>query len=57
MMQGMITMTKKDLHEFIDEKFKDCRDDDPIASFFYCSDGHNQPQQQAILFRREVENK
>lgn len=56
-MQGMITMTKKDLQEFIDEKFKDCRDDDPIASFFYCSDGHNQPQQQAILFRREVENK
>lgn len=55
-MQGMKSMTKKGLHEFIDEKFADARDDDMIATFFYCCDGYKRPQQQVIMFRREVEN-
>ena len=53
----MITLTKKDLIEFVNEKFADKRDDDPVASFFHCSDGHNATQQQYILFREAVENK
>ena len=56
-MQGMITLTKKDLIDFVNEKFADKRDDEPVASFFYCSDGHNATQQQCILFREAVENK
>lgn len=56
-MQGMMTLTKKDLIEFVNEKFADKRDDDPVASFFYWLDGHNATQQQCILFREAVENK
>lgn len=56
-MQGMMTLTKKDLIDFVNEKFADKRDDDPVASFFYCSGGHNAVQQQCILFREAVENK
>ena len=55
--QGMKTLTKKDLIDFVNEKFADKRDDEPVASFFYCSDGHNAAQQQCILFREAVENK
>lgn len=55
-MQGMDSMTKKDLIEFINEKFADFRDDDVIATFFFCSDGYKKPQQQCILFRHAVEN-
>ena len=56
-MQGMITLTKKDLIDFVNEKFADKRDNEPVASFFYCSDGYNAAQQQCILFREPVENK
>lgn len=56
-MQGMRTLTKKDLIDFVNEKFADKRDDDPIASFFYCSDSHKATQQQCILFREAVENR
>ena len=56
-MQGMKTLTKKDLIDFVNEKFADKRDDEPVASFFYCSDGYNSTQQQCILFREAVENK
>lgn len=55
-MQGMIGMSKKDLIEFINENFSECRENDTIATFFYCSDGYDKPQQQCILFRKEVEN-
>lgn len=55
-MQGMDSMTKKDLIDFINEKFADCRDDDVIASFFFCSNGYKEPQQQCILFRHAVEH-
>lgn len=56
-MQGMMTLTKKDLIEFVNEKFAHKRDNDTVASFFYCSDGHKATQQQCILFREPVENK
>ena len=55
--QGMETLTKKDLIDFVNEKFADKRDNEPVASFFYCSNGHNATQQQCILFREAVENK
>lgn len=55
-MQGMRAMSKKDLIEFINEKFSDKNEDEVIATFFYCSDGYNQPQQQCILLRSEVRN-
>lgn len=56
-MQGIMTLTKKDLIDFVNEKFADKQDDEPVASFFYCSDGPNATQQQCILFREAVENK
>jgi len=56
-MQGMITLTKKDLIEFVNEKFADKQDNEAIATFFYCSNGYKEPQQQCILFREAVENK
>ena len=55
-MQGMIGMSKKDLVKFINENFADYHENDIIATFFYCSDGYNKPQQQCILFRKEIEN-
>lgn len=55
-MQGMIGMSKKDLIEFINENFYDYRENDTIATFFYCNDGYNKPHQQCILFHKEVEN-
>lgn len=55
--QGMKTLTQKDLIDFVNEKFADKQDNEPVASFFYCSDGHNATQQQCILFRETVENK
>lgn len=55
-MQGMKSMTKKDLHEFIDKNFADKRDNEVIATFFYCDDGYKEPQQQCIMFRREIYN-
>ena len=39
-MQGMETLTKKDLIDFVNEKFSDKRDNDPVATFFYCSYGY-----------------
>ena len=56
-MQGMETLTKKDLIDFVNEKFSDKRDNDPVATFFYCSYGHESIKQQCILFREPVENK
>lgn len=55
-MQGMKSMTKKDLHEFIDKNFADKRDNEVIGMFFYCDDGYKEPQQQCIMFRREIYN-
>ena len=55
--QGMKTLTKKDLIDFVNEKFADKRDNEPVVSFFYCSDSHNTAQQQCILLREAVENK
>lgn len=55
-MQGMIRMSKKDLIEFINENFSDYRETDTIATFFCCSDGYKSPQQQCILFHKEIEN-
>lgn len=56
-MQGMDSLTKRDLIDFINEKFADYKDNDLIATFFYCSSGNDKPQQQCILFREAVENK
>ncbi|MDO5362845.1 MAG: hypothetical protein Q4F03_09400 [Eubacteriales bacterium] len=55
-MQGMIGMSKKDLIEFINDNFADCYENDTIATFFYCSDSYDKPQQQCILFHKEIEN-
>lgn len=55
-MQGMIGMSRKDLIEFINENFSEYYENDTIATFFYCNDGHDKPQQQCILFRKEIEN-
>ncbi len=55
-MQGMIGMSKKDLLKLIDDNFADYHENDMIATFFYCSDGYNKPQQQYILFHKEIEN-
>lgn len=55
-MQGMKGMTKKDLYEFINENFADKRDNEVIATFFYCGDGYKEPQQQCIMFREEIYN-
>ena len=55
-MQGMDSMTKEDSIEFINEKFADCLDGDVVATFFYCSNGYKEPQQQCILFRHAVEH-
>lgn len=55
-MQGMKEMTKRDLIDFINDKFSEYWDDDVIATFFYCSNGYKEPQQQCILFRNEIEN-
>lgn len=61
-MQGMKALTKRDLRELVEEKFKDYGENDVVATFFYCSDdcsdkGLKASQQQAILFRKEVENR
>lgn len=61
-MQGMKALTKRDLREFVEEKFKGYEENDVVATFFYCSDdcsdkGLKASQQQAILFRKEVENR
>ena len=55
-MQGMLGMNKKDLINFINDNFADYHENDTIATFFYCSDGYNKPQQQCILFRKEIKN-
>lgn len=55
-MQGMIGMSKKDLIEFINKNFSECHENDMIATFFYCNDGYDRPQQQCILFRKEIKN-
>ncbi len=55
-MQGMIGMSKKDLIEFINENFSEHHENDTIATFFYCNDGHKSAQQQCILFHKEIEN-
>lgn len=55
-MQGMIGMSKKNLIQFINENFSEYHENDTIATFFCCSDGYDKPQQQCILFHREIEN-
>ena len=53
-MQGMRLLTKKELHDLIDEEFKDYRDDDPIASFFTCSGRYQRTEQQCLMFHKET---
>lgn len=55
-MQGMIGMSKKDLIKFINENFSEYHENDTIATFFYCSGGYDKPQQQCILFHKEIPN-
>ncbi len=55
-MQGMIEMSKKDLIEFVSENFSDYHENDVIATFFYCNEGNSKPQQQCILFHKEIPN-
>lgn len=55
-MQGMIGMSKKDLIEFINENYSEYHENDTIATFFYCNDGYDKPQQQCILFHKEIKN-
>lgn len=55
-MQGMKSLTKQDLLDMIHENFVDCKEQEIIATFCYSSDGHREPQQQCILFRKELYN-
>lgn len=55
-MQGMKKLTRQDLIDLIDKNFSGVLENDVIATFFYVSDGYKQPQQQCILFRKELEN-
>lgn len=56
-MQGMRSLTKKDLHNLIDEVFEESTDQDVVASLFYCSDGYHGKQSQCILLYRDVDVK
>ena len=55
-MQGMIGMSKKDMIEFISKNFSEYHENDIIATFFYCNDGYDKPQQQCVLFHKEIKN-
>ena len=55
-MQGMKSLTKQALIDLVNETFPDSKEPEAVASFFYCADGHNQPQQQCILLHKEVYN-
>lgn len=56
-MKGMRSLTKKDLHELIDEVFKNYADQDVVASLFYCADGYHGKQSQCILLYKDVDVK
>lgn len=55
-MQGMKSLSKQDLIDMINENFADSKEQDIIATFCYSSNGHREPQQQCILFRKEIYN-
>lgn len=55
-MQGMKSLSKQDLLDMINENFADSKEQDIIAVFCYSSDGYHAPQQQCILFRKEIYN-
>lgn len=55
-MQGMKSLTKQDLIDLVNEAFPGAKESEAIATFFYCADGHNQPQQQCILLHKEIYN-
>ena len=55
-MQGMKSLTKQDLIDLVNETFPDSKGPEAVATFFYCSDGYKQPQQQCILLHKEVYN-
>lgn len=55
-MQGMRTLTKKDLIELVDTAFPDAKEMEAVASFFYCSEGCDKPQSQCILLHKEIDN-
>lgn len=53
-MQGSRMLTKKDLHELIDNEFIDVRDNEVIASLFRCKSIDESVEQQCIMFHREI---
>ncbi len=55
-MQGMKSLTKQDLIDMVNENFADSKETETIATFCYSSDGCHEPQQQCILFRKEIYN-
>lgn len=55
-MQGMKSLTKQDLIDLLNEAFPDAKEPEAVATFFYCSAGHKQPQQQCILLHKEIYN-
>lgn len=55
-MIGTKQMTREELKNFIDENFKDAKDNDIICALFYINDWYDEPCQQCILFNKEVSN-
>ena len=53
-MQSQRLLTKKDLHELIDNEFIDARDNEGIETLFRCKSNDESVEQQCIRLHREI---
>lgn len=54
-MQSMHSMTKKDIIELIEKKYKGYPDNAVIATFFRCNEGYKGKENQCLMFHSTVE--
>lgn len=53
-MIGVVSLTKKDLIELIEEEFPDARDTETIAVILSFGESCDSPKQQCLQFNKEV---